>query len=110
MSALPIGGEGGDTPRRGVPAENEAVPGGGASGVREETEPESFGSRERGQEECGELWFEGKRTEPGRVEPDRVEPDRAKSLEGKRTEPGRVWKQVVHGSWFEFVVWWCVGS
>ena len=47
MSALPIGGEGGDTPRRGVPAENEAVPGGGASGVREETEPESaefFGS------------------------------------------------------------------
>ena len=47
MSALPIGGEGGDTPRRGVPAENEAVRGGGASGVREETEPESaefFGS------------------------------------------------------------------
>ena len=44
MSALPIGGEGGDPPRRGVPAENEAVPGGGASGVREETEPrrESF--------------------------------------------------------------------
>ena len=44
MSALPIGGEGGDTPRRGVPAENEAAPGGGASGVREETEPrrESF--------------------------------------------------------------------
>ena len=39
MSALPIGGEGGDTPRRGVPAENEAVPGGGASGVKEETEP-----------------------------------------------------------------------
>ena len=32
------------------------------------------------------------------------------SLEGKRTEPGRVWKQFVHGSWFEFVVWWCVGS
>ena len=21
-----------------------------------------------------------------------------------------VWKQFVHGSWFEFVVWWCVGS
>ena len=41
MSALPIGGEGGDTPRRGVPAENEAVPGGGAWRVREETEPES---------------------------------------------------------------------
>ena len=41
MSAIPIGGEGGDTPRRGVPAENEAVRGGGASGVREETEPES---------------------------------------------------------------------
>ena len=41
MSALPIGGEGGDTPRRGVLAENEAVRGGGASGVREETEPES---------------------------------------------------------------------
>ena len=40
MSALPIGGEGGDTPRRGVPAENEAVPGGGASRVREEMEPE----------------------------------------------------------------------
>ena len=39
MSALPIGGEGRDTPRRGVPAENEAVRGGGASGVKEETEP-----------------------------------------------------------------------
>ena len=38
MSALPIGG---DTPRRGVPAENEAVPGGGAWCVRETTEPES---------------------------------------------------------------------
>jgi len=41
VSALPIGGEGGDTPRRGVPAENEAVPGGGAWRVRETTEPES---------------------------------------------------------------------
>ena len=36
MSALPIGGEGGGTPRRGVPAENEAVQGGGASGVKED--------------------------------------------------------------------------
>ena len=42
MSALPIGG---DTPRRGVPAENEAVPGGGAWGVREETEPECVSVR-----------------------------------------------------------------
>ena len=38
---MPIGGEGEDTPRRGVPAENEAVPGGGAWCVRDETEPES---------------------------------------------------------------------
>ena len=37
-----------------MPAENEAVPGGGASERREETEPERKG-------------LEGKRTEPGRV-------------------------------------------
>ena len=52
MSAGPIGREGKGTPRRGVPAENEAVPGGGASGRREETEPEKEGSQgSRGKED-----------------------------------------------------------
>ena len=49
MSAGPIGREEKGTPRRGVPVENEAVPGGGASERREETEPEKEVSRERGQ-------------------------------------------------------------
>ena len=53
MSALPIGGEGGDTPRRGVPAGNEAVPGGGAWCVRETTEPESKKKRERSRVRVG---------------------------------------------------------
>ena len=35
MSAVPIGREGKGTPRRGVPAENEAVPGGGAPGNKD---------------------------------------------------------------------------
>ena len=73
-------------------------------------------------------WFEAV---PSFVGPQREERRRSrrkkglKGLEGKRTEPGRVWKRIgwwfmvrvrgvlafaVHGSWFEFVVWWCVGS
>ena len=66
MSAGPIGREGKGTPRRGVPAENEAVPGGGASERREETEPEKEGSK-RSQGSQG--LSREKRTEPGRVEP-----------------------------------------